>query len=87
MHPEFALIRKTITNVYWIYVSITCLNSFMTEVPIPKPVHWFALQINWLVSIWKGLRHERVKVIIIIKPFQLSVAFHIETSFLICNEN
>ena len=29
------------------------LNSFMTEVPIIlKPVHWFALQINRLVSIW-----------------------------------
>ena len=30
------------------------LNSFMTEVPIiQKPVHWFALQINGLVSIWQ----------------------------------
>ena len=28
-------------------------NSFMTEVPmIQKPVHWFAIQINGLVSIW-----------------------------------
>ena len=28
-------------------------NSFMTKVPIiQKPVHWFALQINGLVSIW-----------------------------------
>ena len=29
------------------------VNSFMTEaVTIQKPVHWFALQINGLVSIW-----------------------------------
>ena len=30
-------------------------NSFMTKVPIiQKPVHWFALQISVLVSIWTG---------------------------------
>ena len=31
------------------------MNSFMTEVPIiQKPFHWFARQINWLVSLWYG---------------------------------
>ena len=34
-------------------------NSFVTEVPvIQKPVHWFAEQINGLVSISWDLRHE-----------------------------
>ena len=35
----------------------------MTEVPIiQKPVQWFAEQINGLVSIYKDLRHERIRV-------------------------
>ena len=34
----------------------------MTEIPvIQKPAHWFAKQINGLISIWWYLRHERVK--------------------------
>ena len=34
----------------------------MTEVPImQKPVPWFAVQINGLVSIWRDLRYERAK--------------------------
>ena len=34
---------------------IQVMNSFMTEVHIiEKPVHWFAEQINRLVSMWQG---------------------------------
>ena len=36
-------------------------KAFMTVVPIiKKPVHWFVLQINGLVSIWDNQYHERV---------------------------
>ena len=38
----------------------------MTEIPITqKPVHWFALQINGLVSIWSGPSHERANGVMI----------------------
>ena len=31
------------------------INSFITEVSfIQEPVHWFHLQINWMISIWYG---------------------------------
>ena len=41
-------------NCVWPFGTL-CINSFMTEVPIIwKPVHWFAEQINGLVSIWQG---------------------------------
>ena len=34
---------------------IPIINIFMTEVPIiNKTIHWFALQINGLVSLWQG---------------------------------
>ena len=43
---------------------IMIINSFMTVVPIiQKPGHSFAEQITGLVSIYKDLRHERVKKI------------------------
>ena len=51
------------------------LNSFMTKVPIiQKPVHWFAEQINDLVSIWlgpspwKSSKHFRIRLMTLSSP-------------------
>ena len=36
-----------------IKILVSPVNSFMTEaIILQKPVHWFDLQINGLVSIW-----------------------------------
>ena len=45
------------------YASEGVINPFMTEIPIIwKAVTW-SVQSNGLVSIWRDLRHERVKQI------------------------
>ena len=50
-----------------VYVDEKRLESFMTEIPIQEPVHWFAEQINGLVSIrqeppsWKNYSAQKMK--------------------------
>ena len=48
-------VSEILQDFYFIskYFGTLCINSFMTEVPIMyKPVHWFAEQIKWMVSIY-----------------------------------
>ena len=46
----------------------------MTEVPIIyEPIHWLAVQINGLVSIYRDLCYERVNVARNHKTFQLNI--------------
>ena len=38
---------------------LSTINRFQPSVAIiQKPIHWFAVQINWLVSIWSKHKVE-----------------------------
>ena len=53
-HPKNRALSKKFVQLWKrVYILDAIFNSFMTEVPIiQKRVHWFAEQLNGLVSIW-----------------------------------
>ena len=59
LYPVMSSSRDLVSVSFWYVYNF--FNPLTTNVPlIQKPVNWFALQINWLVSTWEG--HWSLKV-------------------------